>query len=614
MRCFYRYTCMKQSLLFAVYLGFLCEIQSGLVNATAVDQCHGVVYPLIKKKGNVSILESVKAYPIQGTRSDNSSNSVVTAPSPSTKISLDEPIVSLSACSLPGLINGFLAFTDKFSPQMSGSLSMFILGLLGGSQCEGVDSTSPCYSQIFVRDNKIKPVLFFKAKKEASLVNFIKNSFGQESLQSFSCKDDNTTWWIFSERDLLTEITKDLEKKAPFLYGTSEPVNNLLSINFCTKTFEDILPFVHQNYRLIFNAFVKDNLERMVMNFDFSGENVHYEIQISAKPHGPAAAYFKSAKEKTTNSSFLNWDSQEAIQSQKVESYAALKAVIESYKGRMDKEAWGKDTIMHTIYQYCELVQPIASELLSIADKTLTGSQQGYASFDNQTTPYFQSRRFGFFERKLDVKGNPVSFQEFFDYLGKLFNEKLPVLKQQIVNKKLFGYEFLDLIKCEWTKNIAKHRDCDIHGFTWRYHMDFLESQDDKAKSEPTQSLKMQYPILLCACKGYLIYADNMEDMKRTIERMLDTKIFVTHPAAYLNEMTCRLHDIFALLQVKIDLKHMLKLTCSVKENSCCFHVNCPVCFDLGTLAKIGTDMLLKQTRNPIPVIPTVTNKVEDKK
>lgn len=507
-------------------------------------------------------------------------------------------LLKVSSSSLPNFINKSLKLLEKVCPEVSSMISLAATGFLGGAQCEGVDDKSPCHLLILKQQNDFCPVFFFKAVDECPLVKNLNLGLGSKTyklVHPLPFDGKRPTWWIYGDNRCLDLICKNLKKMASFIYEDLTNISDFVCFEFSVDALEIFKPIVPRIVNLVYEAWFKNNFERWIYVLNFDDNEVVCQIDSILKASSPMMSCLKSIASKSSLRRCLNWNSEEMIKNIGFQDYDALKSLWEMLLKNLDESAWKQDVCTCVVYEWLQIISPLVVELLNFSDQNLSGNFQTYADLHSDSI-FFVTKGFGLFEGKSLTETSEKNLSKnFICFLEKF----VQICKQQInlaVSKKLFGSEYFSNVICHWDKDAVLHNNCSIQWIS-------LGWGDGESK--------IQYPILLSVCKNYLLYADNLVDMKRLIDRMQDLKTFtyLTFPD-FISKTTVRLRDVFDMCGLKINQPGYLESMYCVDgtKNQCRFITKIPLCIDLKALNSCleflisGLQTNVNKKNNSVPV------------
>ena len=101
----------------------------------------------------------------------------------------------------------------------------------------------------------------------------------------------------------------------------------------------------------------------------------------------------------------------------------------------------------------------------------------------------------------------------------------------------------------------------------------------------------------MSVCKNYLLYADNLDDLKRLIDRLQELKTFTyLNFSGFVKKATVRLRDILPMIGFKVDPQNYFEATCSINSSNSelCLKTKLPLCIDFKAFSEYS-NLLLKQ-------------------
>lgn len=513
-------------------------------------------------------------------------------------------LLKLGSSSLPDFINKSLKLLEKVYPEMTSMISLAATSFLGGVQCEGADAKSPCFILLFKDQTEIRPVFFFKAIDGCPLVKNLSvglDKVGSNALVHPLPFDGKLpVWWMYGERSFLDKISKNLSKIASFIYK-DESVENALEGEIFMDEFDLSSMSMPLIGNLIYNTFIKTNFNRLKLVFDSIDNNIIYQMNLSVKPSSPAGIYLKSLASKEGVYRYLGWNSEEAVKTIAFEDYGALKVLLESCTNGMDENLWRADKVSYDFYQWWNIIMPLVNEILEFADKNLSGNSQVYADIHSDGS-VFNTNSFSLLEGKV-VEGGAVGDSLTSNLTNFLDSFVQKSLKQQFnlaLEKKLPGCDWIPSLVFVLDKNILMHNGCFVQGVSL---------------SVGEGPSRIQYPILLSVCKNYLLCADNLDDLKRLIDRVQEVKTFsYLNFSGFVKKTTVRLRDVLTIIGVKVDPQNYFEMTYSIDipKNELCFKTKFPLCIDFKAFSEYSKSLLKQNTNEEKSKESTVNTKKDE--
>ena len=258
---------------------------------------------------------------------------------------------------------------------------------------------------------------------------------------------------------------------------------------------KDMIPI-----KFFWDTFVISDIKRVEMGFDIVNKDLVIKNFVYPQKYSPLRSFVRSLGAKIKDVSFLNWPSREVIQELVFQNYSGLTNYVASLDSRI-KYSQNVADFCTQFKNVWAIIYPLIKDVLAFCDENFTGNTQSYANLQSKDE-IISSEGFGFFEGKGLKQEKVLSFMD-------KFAEKLKLSLKELVDKKLFGWEVCKDISLNVKKSVDKHRNCDIDQIFW------------KGKGNDAHC-----PIWFTVYKNYLLYADNVGNLKRLIERMEEIKTF----------------------------------------------------------------------------------------
>lgn len=415
------------------------------------------------------------------------------------------PLMTIEAENLSKLCQKVTQIADKVFPDCASLVSLAITGFMGGLDCPGVDEKAPCYVVIFLSEGKIDPVFLFKSQTDCLLVkNLTANKSPDDTLKTIPNGSNKICWQMYGNATLLKALDKDLRQVFPFIY---QEKNSGMCLKFCLdfNIWNDIFQKVEDKsvpwtfIKYCWDTFVIPDIKKVEMGFDVTDKILETKMAITPREYSALAFFIKSMVAKSKERKFLIWSSREMIQEQDFENYSGLKNCVESLDRRIKYSRY-ESTFVEQFKNWWGIISPLLKEILAFCDENLTGNTQSYSDLQN-SGDLISSKGFGFFEKKSHLTRDVL-----LQFIEGIIAKGKTSLKEAI-DKKYFGSEFCKDISLNVKKSVEKHCNHDIDQVFW--------------KGNGTEAY---YPIWFAIHKNYLLYADDISNLKRLIERMDEMK------------------------------------------------------------------------------------------
>ena len=497
------------------------------------------------------------------------------------------PIVRAVFANLPTLCQKSLQICEKIYPEMTSLFSLAMTGFLGGVQCPGVDDKAPFFVAGFLHNGKMEMVSLFKAQPTSPLMkNLMANKQETQIVKKISISNKKSTdWYLLGNKDLVEKIAGCLRKSFPEIYEDDNGLKQPMTLEFNCAAIKEIVDFnVHcPIVNFLLNLLVVPNFENIALGVDIENNDIVLKTSVEAKNAGPLAFYLRSVKSKLNQMRIIKWDSQEAISDVGYYDFKASRALFEEIINNIYSDT-SKDEAIVQLRNASKIIHSLLRKLLDFLGKNLTGSFQGYADFQGEGGR-FSTKGFGFFEK------TPLLTAELLTAFLKDFAQEINKAKKTFVEKKLCFYELLNVVSCEFKPSILQHNDCVIDKFYWKV------------------AEKEGYGLLyFTVCKNYLLYSDDIENLKRLIDRMKAINVF-TYVAKcdWQEKIEIRLSNLFSLWGVNLNSADTIRMEHAINLPTNTFSITTRL--PLGALSQ-----LLKSFSNTmLPSKEGGAIKVEDK-
>lgn len=412
------------------------------------------------------------------------------------------PLMTIEGKNLQKVCQKVTELVDKILPESASLISLAIMGFAGGLPCPGVDENAACYVVIFLHEGKIEPVFLFKALVDSLLVKNLNEVKNTRNILRTIQNDDlkKFCWQMYGNSELIKVLDKDVKQFFPFIYA-SKPSEMCLKISLDFDNLNEIFEKIENKkcafFKFLWNMFFVPDIKKIEMSGDIEGKTLHAETRIYPQDSSSLSTFVKSLEAKNKDVHFLHWSSRETIQKCEFQDYLGVKNYIKSLDARMKYK--------HRVTEYAqfknfwEIFYPFIEDILTFCSENLTGNTQSYADLQN-SNGLGSLKSFGFFETK---KLNQTTFLGFMQGMVK----KVSAFFNAMIDKKCFCWEFCKDLSLNVKKSVEKHCGYGIDQIFWK-----------------TQMQEAYCPIWFTVCKNYLLYADNIDDLKRLIERMLEKK------------------------------------------------------------------------------------------
>lgn len=502
------------------------------------------------------------------------------------------PFLKIACSNVNDLCGKALKLVEKIYPEMSSILSLSLTSFMGGTQCPGEEGTSPVYILLFFYEKKVTPVFFFKASEESSLFKAV-SSFKNETIDFIPCvpqESKKAIWWMAGEKSLLKVLKqKDSNVEFPFL-TTPEKVETLLQVDFdatIVHAFADFMPWVAKQ---LFERMIKPELKHCRLSLDYLENDIVMDYELAFLPGSATATLVKKIYNKTSQVHYLEFASQECIKNLGFQDYEGQLDYLKVINGRLnaiskDVEAYKKQTkavdepleVLEQLIAWWNIIYPLLTEVVGFCKDNLTGNFQSYANVQCTKDLHYEAIGFGLFE------GKDLSNEKLVNSLKNFITQSLAERLKEAKKQELFGSEFIPVLSCVFNKNFQEYEGCYIQNIYWTI---------------AGNNLDKKIPLYFAVCKNHLLYADNINDIMRLIERMNGIKTFtyVAMPECF-EKTQIRISDFMPLL-----MKTSVVVDCaySAKINPERFHISCkmPLWFNFELLKNFSNPLLPSSQKN----------------
>lgn len=498
----------------------------------------------------------------------------------------DKPFLKISCSNINDLCSKSLKLVEKIYPELSSILSLSLTSFIGGTQCRGEEGTLPIYILLFFHEKHVSPVFFFKSSQESNLFKAV-SSFKKDPIDFVKLPSTDTkklAWCVWGEKSLLQVLQqKDMNAQFPFL-ATKETINNLLQVDFDGEIiypFVDLMPVIGKQF---FETFIKSEFKHFKLCFDYLENDIVLNYDLEFVPNSATSTLLKGINNDAKQVRHLEFASQECVKNLGYQDYErqltyfnTLHARLNSFsKGIEDNKKQTKMSdetleIWEQLIAWENIIYPLIIDLGNFCKDNLTGNFQTYANVKSSKEFVYEAVGFGLFE------GKDLSNDKFVDFLKSFITISLTEQLKQAIKQELFGSDLIPALSCVFKKNFEQHEGCYIQNIYWT-----IGGNDSDKK----------IPLYFAVCKNYLLYADNIDNIKRLIERINGIKTF-TYVA---------MRDCFEKTQIRISdfmpflMKDPVILNCvyRIKENPETINITCkmPLWFNFELLKNFSNPLL----------------------
>lgn len=498
----------------------------------------------------------------------------------------NKPFLKISCSSVNDLCSKSLKLVEKFYPEISSILSLSLTSFMGGTQCQGEEGTSPLYILLFFHKEHVSPVVFFKSSEESNLFKAV-SSFRKDPIDFVKVPSTDAkklAWWMCGERPLLQTLQqKGAYAQFPFL-TTTGCIESLLQVDFdgeIIHPFIDLTPFA---VKLLLESFVKPEFKRFKLCFDYLENNVILNYDLEFVPNSATSTLIKGMNGKAKQVRHLEFSSQECVKNLGFQDYedqltyfntlhtrlSGIGKAIEDNKNQTKTPDESLEMLKQLI-AWENIIYPLIVELGNFCKDNLTGNFQSYANIKSSKEFIYEAIGFGLFE------GKDLSNDKLVDFLKNFIAISLAERLKLAVKQGLLGSDLIQTLSCVFNKNFHQHEGCYIQNVYWT-----VGGNDSDKK----------IPLYFAVCKNYLLYADNIDNIKRLIERINGIKTFAYVAMSECFEKTqIRISDFMPFL-----MKDPVSLDCvyRVKENPETVNITCkmPLWFNFELLKNFSNPLL----------------------
>lgn len=412
-----------------------------------------------------------------------------------------KPIATVAILNLPDGLKKAFFVGDKIYPGFSTLARLFISSSIGGSDCPGVDPTAPCYILLFPHPSEIiSPLVCFKATPESLIVKNLRseaNKAGDWQLISPTTITEKAyNIWMAAPKSLFSKF-KDFSTVTALFDSTKERVRNLLSVELDVESLSAFMPL--PVLKLAYDTYIKKDFEKITYALSIDGEKLQFSYRYQFKPQMPWSVFCKALNGKKKTFHSLNFPSNAAIQRVLCWHPSASKNLLNALSTYAKEAEWKQEPIAWQVYRWGQVLYPLFETYLDFEKTASVGNGQIY----NIKSGLFNG--FGLEELKPSVTD-----RQLVDFL-KLFTEKCTRQLASAQKEQLCGSNNLEGFTFQ--EEVAMFECCHIHKCAV------------KVRRMPSES-PTEYAVFAGLYKGYLLYAGDLENMKRIVEQMKTEKAF----------------------------------------------------------------------------------------
>lgn len=512
-----------------------------------------------------------------------------------------EPFAVLTASSLQNLLTQALKVSDNIYPQSSSILTMLAMSFLGSMQCPGLSEKTPCFLAFYCWQNTYNPVFVFHATKTCPLVKNLSLSSKTSAnglLLPFQTSNTQSTWYLYGSKDLLKLISKDITVSAPYLGKKVTLPNDLLTLTMRVNQCDFLIPSLPSYAQIIHNTFIKNDIDTISCAINVEKNDLSFKFKFVVTPSSPLVELIHTIEGSKKQHRSLKLAAEDDIQISGFHTFEAIKTCLGAFSSRNQESFWKNDSMANQVYLWGKCLYPLFVEILDFAKSYFSGNYQCYQNLKREKD-LILLQNIGLLELKTFGKTTTFSQNEtLITFLENFIKHSLQTQLSSAIQQKLNGSECLRGLNLQLDKAIFTDKQYTIHGL---------------ACSINYNAMCLNYPFVFSVYKNYLLYADNLEDLKGLIHRLGKNKLtYVTFPFVQQNFI-----NIGQILQksgyfkpgmplvFKTDSSLEIICTTQTKPDSVVIEVKIPLTFD-NMFAYLQKVPLLQQqnTSDKKPVEP----------
>ncbi len=424
-----------------------------------------------------------------------------------------KPFAVLSASSVQELLTQVLKVSDNFYPQSSSVLSMLAISFLGSIQCPGLTDRMPCFLAFYFYQHTYKPVFVFHANRNCHLVNNLKFA-SKISDYGLYCpfKEQNiqSNWYLYGQKDLLNFISKNITTSIPFLKSKISSITDLLTLSLYPEqcnTFVSNLPPYAQS---VYHTFIKDDIELLSCSINIDSNTIASKLKLVVTPTSALAKLFRTFGNTYKLHKHLKLNAEDDIQLLGFHPFHGIKTFLEESSLKIQESLWRNDTTSHQIYLWGKCLYPLLIEFINFLQDYFTGNYQCYQNL-KQDKDLILLRNTGLCELKSSSKLTTFAQNEaIVSFLENFIKKSLHVQLSEAIKQKLVGSKQLQNLNLQLDKAIFSDKQYIIHGISFNFS---------------NNSMHFNYPFVFGVYKNYLLYSDNLEDLKSLIKYLEKNKL-----------------------------------------------------------------------------------------
>ena len=430
--------------------------------------------------------------------------------------------------SLPeGLKKAFFV-GDKVYPGFSTLAQLFVSGLLGGSDCPGVDPNAPCCVLLFPHASEIVlPLVCFKATlvcfkttPESLIVKNLQSEANKEGeyqltelpLSNGKLQNDKTyRTWIFGSTTLLSSF-KDFSTVTALLDTEAQSARKMLSVELDVESLSAFMPL--PVLKLAYDTYVKKDFEKIIYILNIDGEKLQFSSRYQFKPQTPWSVFCKAIHERRKTFRSLNFPSEAAMKTFFYWDPSSDDNLFKSLSTYAKEAEWNRDPIAFQVYRWGQLLYPLYEAYLDFMKTASVGNSQSYS---------LGAEWFGFEELKSTITDKALA-----DFLDK-FIKKCAYQLALAYNEHLLGSNYIESVSSG--EKFLTHEDYgNIHRCGLKIRGYVPDKHDDSN----------ELLLFVALYNGYLLYGNDLDRVASLFEQLkaLSPFSYCSRPEAIFSSRT----------------------------------------------------------------------------
>ena len=424
-----------------------------------------------------------------------------------------EPFAVLTASSLQELLIQTLKVSDNIYPQSSSILTLLAMNFLGNMQCPGLSEKTPCFLAFHYYQNTCSPIFAFHATKNCPLVKNLSLASKTSTnglLLPFQNADTQATWYLYGAKNLLKLIAKNITLSAPYLKKKISLPTDLLSLTaqlkHCSFLITDLPPYI----QTIYKVFVKDDIDTFSCFANVENNDFICKLQLTPMASSPLVALIRTLENSKKQHKLLKMDAEDDVQICGFQSLDAFKTCLENFAAKNQESFWKNDPTSHQIYLWGQCLYPLLLNLLEFSKDYFAGNYQCYQNLKREND-LILLQNLGLLQLKSSKKTTTVKQNEdLVAFLEAFIKQTLQTQLLSAIHQKLEGSDQLRTLNLQLDKTIFKDKNYTIHGLSFGIN---------------NEKMCLNHPFVFSVYKNYLLYSDNLEDLKALIHRLERNKL-----------------------------------------------------------------------------------------